>query len=130
MVEMPGLSDSQLIEVLQRYEGTPPEVFEHAELMDLFLPTIRADMEMCNTYVCDPEPPLECPITAFGGLDDHLGSRACLEGWRDYTTAQFTLRMFPGGHFFIQRWEKLLLEVICKELVTSTAAPSREKPLP
>jgi len=110
------ISDQELIQILHRYEGTPGEVLEDAELMQLLLPVIRADMELCNTYVCEPEPPLPCPITAFGGLQDHKSGRECLEGWRDYTTGRFTLRMFPAGHFFLQSCEKSILEAISREL--------------
>jgi surfactin synthase thioesterase subunit len=117
--ELPSseLSDVQLIDILRKYEGTPEEVLQNPELMNLLLPTIRADMEVCNTYVCNPEPPLPCPITVFGGLEDHVSGRPGLEGWREYTSARFTLRMFPSGHFFLKKWEKSMLEVICQELL-------------
>lgn len=110
-------SDAQLIEILRKYEGTPGEVLEQPELMNLFLPTIRADMELCSTYVCNPEPPLPCPITVFGGLEDHVSRRPGLEGWREYTSGAFTLRMYPGGHFFLNKWERSVLEVICRDLL-------------
>lgn len=112
----PNFPDREMVEVLRRYEGTPAEVLEDSELMGLLLPTIRADMEMCNTYLCDPESPLDCPVTVFGGLNDHVASRSSLEGWREHTTGPFSLRMFPGGHFFIQTWEQSILDVICGEL--------------
>lgn len=111
------IPDAQLIEILRSYEGTPEEVLQDPELMNLLLPAIRADMELCNTYVCDPEPPLPCPITVFGGLEDHVSRRPGLEGWREYTSAQFTLRMFPAGHFFVKKWERAILEVICRDLL-------------
>lgn len=116
------LSDSQLIEVLRRYEGTPAEVLENPELMQLMLPVIRADMELCKTYLCEPEPPLECPMTVFGGLEDQLSGRACLEGWRKHTIGPFTLRMFPAGHFFIKTWEQAVLEIISRELAQHAGA--------
>ncbi len=112
------LSDSQLIEVLRRYEGTPAEVLDNPELMRLLLPVLRADMEICKTYLCEPELPLECPMTVFGGLEDHRSGRACLEGWRNHTTGPFTLRMFPAGHFFVKIWEKSVVEIISRELAT------------
>jgi len=112
------LSDAALIEVLERYEGTPQDVLNDAELMRLVLPVIRADMALCNSYVYEPGPPLECPITVFGGLDDHVSSRACLEPWKDYTKGPFTLRMLPGGHFFINTWTVPVFEVIRQELKT------------
>jgi len=111
------LSDAALIEVLKRYEGTPREVLNDAELMRLVLPVIRADMELCDSYVYEPGPPLECPITVFGGLEDHVSSRACLEPWQEYTTGPFTLRMLPGGHFFINSWAVPVFEVIRQELL-------------
>lgn len=110
------IPDKELIQILRRYEGTPREVLENAELMQLLLPVIRADMELCNTYVCDPEPPLPSPITAFGGLEDHVSGRPCLEGWRNYTSDRFTLRMFPAGHFFLQACERSILEAIFREV--------------
>jgi medium-chain acyl-[acyl-carrier-protein] hydrolase len=110
------ISDDQLIEILRRYEGTPREALEDAELMQLLLPVIRADMELCNSYIYDPAPPLPCPITALGGLQDQVSSRACLEGWRNFTTSRFSLRMFPAGHFFLQAWERAVLEAISREL--------------
>ena len=110
------IPDEELIEILRRYEGTPRETLEDAELMQLLLPVIRADMELCNTYIYDSEPPLPCPITAFGGLQDHVSGRACLEAWRNHTTGRFTLRMLPAGHFFLQSCERSILEAIFREV--------------
>jgi medium-chain acyl-[acyl-carrier-protein] hydrolase len=110
------LSDAALIEILGRYEGTPRELLNDAELMRLVLPVIRADMALCNSYVYEPGPPLECPITVFGGLEDHVCSRAGLESWQGYTKGPFTLRMLPGGHFFINTWAVPVFEVIRQEL--------------
>lgn len=116
--ELPSseLSDTQLIDILRSYEGTPEEVLQDPELMSLLLPAIRADMELCKTYVCEAEPPLPCRITVFGGLEDHVSRRPGLEAWREYTSAPFALRMFPAGHFFIKKWERSVLEVICRDL--------------
>jgi surfactin synthase thioesterase subunit len=111
------LSDPVLVEILERYEGTPRELLNDAELMRLMLPVIRADMALCNSYVYEPGPPLECPITVFGGLEDHVSSRACLESWQSYTKGPFTLRMLPGGHFFINSWAVPVFEVIRQELL-------------
>lgn len=110
------LSDAELIEILARYEGTPRELSNDAELMRLVLPVIRADMALCNSYIYEPGPSLECPITVFGGLEDHVSSRACMESWQEHTKGPFTLRMLPGGHFFINTWAVPVFEVIRQEL--------------
>jgi medium-chain acyl-[acyl-carrier-protein] hydrolase len=91
-------------------------VLENAELMQLLLPSLRADFAVLETYVYTPERPLECPITTFGGLSDHEASRDELEAWRDQTSAAFSLEMFPGDHFFVHSAQPLLLQALSREL--------------
>ena len=101
--------DSELPEMLQRQIRNP-------ELRELVLPVLRADLALCKSYIYTPATPFMFPITAFGGLDDHGVPRDHLEGWREHTTGRFVLRMFPGGHFFIDTCRLLLLEAISKDL--------------
>lgn len=110
------LPEPEFIEELRRLKGTPREVLEHPELMSMISPILRADFEICQTYEHLPSPPLECPITVFGGLQDQDVSREQLEGWRDYTSASFAVRMFPGDHFFLQSSAPVMLRMIAQEL--------------
>jgi medium-chain acyl-[acyl-carrier-protein] hydrolase len=110
------LPDSEFQEMLRRSNGTPEEVLENPELMELLLPVIRADFVVCKSYVYAPEPPFSFPVTAFGGLEDPGVSRECIEGWREHTTGPFVLRMLPGDHFFLNTSARPLLEAIAKEL--------------
>jgi len=110
------LPEPEFIEELRRMKGTPNEVLEHPELMAVLSPILRADLEICQTYECQPRPPLDCPVTVFGGLRDEDVSREQLEGWRDYTTSSFTVRMFPGNHFFLQSSTAVLLRLIAQDL--------------
>jgi surfactin synthase thioesterase subunit len=111
-----GLPDDELIAELRRLNGTPKEVLEHSELVQLMLPLIRADFEVCQTYAYSTKPPLSCPITVFGGLQDNEVTRQRLEGWRAHTTASFSLQMFPGDHFFLHISESSLLQRVSREL--------------
>ena len=94
--------DAQLLEELRRLEGVPPEAFADAGLMKLILPALRADSALYRHYIYTEEPPLACPIRAYGGLDDPNVSRAQLEAWAEQTSGAFALEMLPGGHFFIR----------------------------
>lgn len=87
-----------------------------AELMRLLLPILRADFAVTETYAYTPEPPLACPITVLGDLQDHEVSRDRLEAWREQTTGAFSLRMLPGDHFFLHSAQPLLLQVLAQEL--------------
>jgi len=106
----------EIKDTLRRYAGTPPEVLEHPELMGVFEPIIRADFAVCRSYFYSPEPPLDCPVSVFGGLEDPDVGRECLQGWGDQTTRSFRVRMVPGGHFFLNSAESLVVESIARDL--------------
>ncbi|HEX8708690.1 MAG TPA: alpha/beta fold hydrolase [Pyrinomonadaceae bacterium] len=110
------LPEPEFIEELRRLNGTPAEVLEHPELLNLMIPILRADFAICQNYVCSPQAPFSFPLTAFGGLEDEDVSRQDLEAWREQTNAEFKVQMFPGDHFFLQTVQPLLLEVISREL--------------
>jgi medium-chain acyl-[acyl-carrier-protein] hydrolase len=112
----PDLPQSELLEMLRRYNGTREEVLEDPELIELMLPVFRADLALCKSYVYTSERPFNFPITAFGGLEDYGVSRECIEGWREHTIGPFVVRMVPGDHFFLNSSTLLLLEAISKEL--------------
>jgi surfactin synthase thioesterase subunit len=107
------LPDAEFVAELQRrYGGIPAEVRAQADLMALLLPSLRSDIEALETYRAPRRPPLPCPITAFGGADDPLTPREHLEAWRDETRAAFRLRLFAGGHFYLDaRRPELLADV-------------------
>jgi hypothetical protein len=87
---------------LRRLGGTPPEVLAHPELMQLVLPLLRADFAVVETYAHREAPPLDCPVTAFGGVDDEDASEAPMDAWRAQTRGAFALHMLPGGHFYLK----------------------------
>jgi medium-chain acyl-[acyl-carrier-protein] hydrolase len=111
-----ALPEAEFLLELRRLNGIPGKVLEHAELMQLMLPMLRADFSVFETYVHSTEPPLNCAISSFGGLQDHRVTCGDLESWRDQTSAFFSLRMFPGDHFFMNTTRPLLLQVLAKEL--------------
>lgn len=115
------LPDAAFVQELQRLHGTPDDVLAHPELRALLLPLLRADFTLCETYRWRPGPPLACPIVAFGGQDDPEISRQDLAGWREHTRGAFTLRMLPGGHFFVQTARDALLAALSEELMPLVA---------
>src|SRR5579862_2319098 len=63
----PEPSEAEFVEALRRLEGTPAEVLDNPELMRVILPALREDAAVYRNYVYLEEPPLDCPIRAFGG---------------------------------------------------------------
>jgi surfactin synthase thioesterase subunit len=110
------LPKGDLLRRLRGLDGTPKELIEHPELMDAWLPTFRADLEVVETYAYRDELPVAVPIRAFGGRQDAFVSRSELARWRAQTTAGFTLRMLSGGHFFVETARTPLLRAVGREL--------------
>lgn len=111
-----ALPDTEFIEELHRLNGTPNSVLQNTELMQLLIPILRADFAVLETYVYAHQAPLECPITAFGGLQDNEVSVQELEAWRSQTIASYKLQMFNGDHFFIQSEQPLFLQTLAQHL--------------
>ena len=110
------LPEKEFMAELRRLNGIPAELLSNKELMDIVLPSLRADFALFESYRYLSGPPLNCPISTFGGLNDNRVNHDDLEAWRDQTTASFTIRMFPGDHFFLKSTQPLLLRALSQEL--------------
>jgi medium-chain acyl-[acyl-carrier-protein] hydrolase len=107
---MHALSDRELRSQLRDLRGTPEAVLDNDEIMQLILPTLRADFAVHETYVYRDEPPFACPILALVGDADTFAPPADVAGWREHTTAAFDMTVMPGGHFFLQEQGPPLLQ--------------------
>lgn len=107
-----ALPDEDFINYLIQYEGIPKIVMESKELLDLFLPILRADFELLDHYQYQDELLLGCPITAFGGVSDPKIAHNDIRAWRYQTSGKFESYFLAGGHFFINDSKELLLSRI------------------
>jgi medium-chain acyl-[acyl-carrier-protein] hydrolase len=111
------LSDPEFIEqLIRRYDAIPSTVLLDRDLMKMFTPVLKADMEVLHTYTYAPEAPLPCPISALGGVLDSTVAASQLEAWQQQTDASFRLRMFPGKHFFLKEARPQVLSAIREDL--------------
>jgi medium-chain acyl-[acyl-carrier-protein] hydrolase len=109
-------TEESLIRRLRRARGTPKEILKNRELMQLMLPTFRADYAICDSYVHKIEEPLDCPLSVFGGEQDYKVSMEELNAWREQTCGTFRLRILPGNHFFLRQSHATLLQAIDEDL--------------
>jgi surfactin synthase thioesterase subunit len=118
--------DGALItEVDTRYGGVPAAVRAAPELLERFVPVLRADLELAASYVFRPGPRLSCPITALGGRDDKTAPPPEIEGWRDHTDRAFDAVTLPGAHFFIHSELPTVATLVRRALSGSTARSRR-----
>jgi medium-chain acyl-[acyl-carrier-protein] hydrolase len=111
-----ALPEAEFLDALRRYNGTPEEVLQNPEIMELIAPMLRADFSLGETYRYAQEPPLAVPISAYAGRRDDEVSQDKVEAWREQTSAAFTFVVFPGDHFFIVGDREQVLQQMNREL--------------
>jgi medium-chain acyl-[acyl-carrier-protein] hydrolase len=94
-----GLDDAALIERVRQLDGMPEEALNSDEVLRLTLPTLRADLSVCDTYIHVPDVALGMPISCFVGRHDSAVSVPSVRAWSIHTTQEFSLRVVAGGHF-------------------------------
>jgi len=99
-------------------------VLENPALLKVLLPTLRADVELCEKYEYVADDPLPCPISAYGGVDDRKAGIENVRDWKVQTQCAFESRFFAGGHFFITTAESEILEALRSEISRIPAMPA------
>lgn len=94
-------TDDGVLAEVRSLNGTESTLLDDDDLVRMILPAIRADYRAIETYRYSPGPPLRCPITVFVGDADPKVTVDEVLAWREHTTAAFTHRVFPGGHFYL-----------------------------
>lgn len=122
------LPEEEFLRELKDLNGMPQGVLDSAELLEIVLPAVRSDFAVLETYRYNPQPPLDCPITVFGGMQDPRTTRTGLEGWRTQTNKDFDLVMLEGGHFFIDTARPLLVREIARRLSKKALEPRETGP--
>lgn len=100
-------------EINSRYGGIAPEILQHQDILDLLLPCLRADITALENFSIPERKPLDIPIAVFGGESDRQTLVEDLEPWELETTAGCDVRVFPGGHFYLDALrDRVLAEVV------------------
>ncbi|WP_225829133.1 thioesterase II family protein [Streptomyces naphthomycinicus] len=108
--------DDGMVEGLTELGGMDEAVLADAELLRLVLPCVRADLRLIETYRPAHLPSLATPVTAYTGTADAHVPREGAAAWRDLTSAEFNLRVFPGGHFYLIGQEPEVVGDVCTRL--------------
>jgi len=111
-----NLSDADFDDELRRIGGTGNDVVKDPEIMELMKPVLRADFQVCQDYKYSYQLPLQCPMTVLGGTNDLDVTFEHLTAWREQTTGEFAVSVFPGNHFFIQSASSAVLQLVARDL--------------
>lgn len=110
------LPDEAFLDQIALRYGVPREALANDDVRGEMLPALRSDLSVAQSYLYAEEPPLDVPISAFCAWEDPEVSREEAEAWREQTTADFRLHMFPGNHFFLAPERPRLHQAILEDL--------------
>ena len=97
--KMDDYSDATLIKKLKDYGNTPDYVLESQELMELILPTFRADYQVVDSCKVSSDKTLKSKTIIFNCEDD-IEKNDSME-WEEYFENSCGYLAFEDGHFFI-----------------------------
>jgi medium-chain acyl-[acyl-carrier-protein] hydrolase len=109
---IPDMPQQHFLSHLRKLNGTPQELLENPELMELFGPVIRTDFSVCRSYVYAAEEPLDCPIIGFGGDNDPEVAEGRLAAWQIQTCRWWREHTFVGDHFYLHPSVSPLLRTV------------------
>jgi medium-chain acyl-[acyl-carrier-protein] hydrolase len=119
-----ALPTPQFVERLRTLNGTPPEIMSNPDLLDLFLPALRADFAISETYRHEPCAPLACRAVLVGSENDDDVSLAQLQEWNRYFVDEAPLHVIEGDHFFVHSARDALLRILRRHVQDCIAAAS------
>jgi len=95
-----ALDDRALRDELALLGGTPADLQGNDDLFQLFAPTLRADLQVLESYKYRPGPRLPIPVWVSGGTYDGWSSADSLLAWAADCARTPAVTMYPGGHFY------------------------------
>ncbi|MFF6907070.1 thioesterase II family protein [Streptomyces sp. NPDC012389] len=114
--------DDRLVADLTGLNGTASAVLRDPEILRMILPAVRGDYRAAETYRYRPGPPLTAPVFTLLGDEDPYVTLDEAQAWREHTTGPFALRVFPGGHFYLDEHAAAVLDVLRGHLAALSPA--------
>jgi medium-chain acyl-[acyl-carrier-protein] hydrolase len=105
------LPDKEFLVELREFNGTPQEILQNQELMNLLIPVLRADFSLSETMTHVDNTPLKAETILFHGIRDRITKEEVV-AWQDLLLKPHKLVEFSGDHFFIDSQRDELLSVL------------------
>jgi surfactin synthase thioesterase subunit len=93
-----SLDESALIAQMRLLSFAPEWLLKDMATLRWFLPVLRSDLELAESYVDHVGDPLVVPITAVAGTEDRITPEPDVAAWRRYTVSRFDFVPMNGGH--------------------------------
>ncbi|MFF3488530.1 thioesterase II family protein [Streptomyces sp. NPDC002701] len=114
--------DAEVLAEVRRLGGTDQAMLENPEILEMVLPALRADYRALGTYDWRGGEQLPTATTVLIGDCDPMVTVQEARAWREHTSGDFVLKVFPGGHFYLADHLGAVAEAVTEGLLAGTAA--------
>lgn len=105
-------SDKDLLTEIRRVFGNEHPC-ENKEVADLFLPVIRNDYRLIESWEPDRNSqPLKVDFSAFYADADTEMNTVKANGWKNITSSRFETRKFTGNHFYLIKEQREVIRAV------------------
>ncbi|MBB6269859.1 surfactin synthase thioesterase subunit [Pedobacter cryoconitis] len=106
------LNEKDFVKEVKKLGGLPSEVLENQELLDYFMPILKADFEISEENNLERDSTINVPIySLMGDTEEHADK---ITNWSKYTRSDFKHEVLSGDHFFIYNHPERLAKIITK----------------
>jgi surfactin synthase thioesterase subunit len=104
------LNQDEFIAEVKKLGGLSEEFLMNEDLLDFYLPILRADFSIAEQNNLTNEPPVYCPLYALmGSLEEKVDE---ITNWGRFTRSRFEYKILEGDHFFIHQHPREIAGII------------------
>lgn len=116
--------DADVLAEVRRLGGTDQSMLDDPDIMEMVLPALRADYQALGSYRWRAGETLTVPATVLVGDDDPMVTVEEAHTWRAHTSGDVTVKVFPGGHFYLFDHLDAVAAAVSEGLLAEAAAAS------
>ncbi|MGE8416348.1 MAG: thioesterase II family protein [Pseudomonas sp.] len=94
--------DAGLLADVQRLSDGQPSLLDDPALRELYLPALRNDYRLIESYRGDSSRTLDLPISVCLGAEDREVDQDEAYAWAETSRQVTDFQTFPGGHFYLR----------------------------
>jgi medium-chain acyl-[acyl-carrier-protein] hydrolase len=124
MLALADLPQDELLAGLRQYGAMPDEVID-SDVLNLLLPTLRADLRLAESWPHRPPRPVKVPLLVLSGRSDPVAPVADCRRWQDFAQAGYRQAELAGDHFFPHTERSTVLALLADALTEQHAGVAR-----
>jgi len=111
-VKLNNLSEQELIYKIRQMGGDKEHKLDDPEIASFFLPVLRADCRIFDSYKLKNVNKILSDITVIGGKRDPINNYDSFIKWDNYTDGSVNTILINEDHYFIESQASFIIETI------------------